>query len=248
MTSFTEAWGGGSGRVQALVPSARLVCGACALASCAVVPLNKSFGVALFLCVLVAWTIFCGLPLQRLAGLLRFSVFLFMPLFLLVPFSWVQRGGDVFSKVLCVTLVIGLRGTACIVVCAATMSSVELAEFGQGLAGLRLPRVVTALVVQIAHQTALLADEVQRLVSALRVRGVASASMVARLRCLFALPVIWLLRMLQRAERVSAAMEMRGFKGPLCVDRDYFSAHDVCAMTVALVLFMAVVFVSLGVR
>jgi energy-coupling factor transporter transmembrane protein EcfT len=48
---------------------------------------------------------------------------------------------------------------------------------------------------------------------ALRMRGLPTASLRCRLRGLSALPVIWLLRLAVRAERVGAAMEVRGFDG-----------------------------------
>lgn len=243
VSAFSEAWGRGSGWVRTLAPTVRLVCGAVVFASCSAAPLNGRWGTALFFCVLAGWMVLCGMPRRRLKELLRFAFLLFfVPLFLFTPLALFREKEGVFFEALRVALAIGLRGTACIIVCAASMSSLELSELGQGLAGLRLPGPVTALVLQIAHQTALLTDEVGRLETALCVRGVTTAGRTARLRCLFALPVIWLLRLLQRAERVSAAMEVRGFEGAVREKGVDLRVRDVCAMAAALLVFGAILF------
>ena len=241
MTAFTEAWGGGCGRMRMLTPSTRLACGTFVFASCSVAPLNTLGGVALFFGILIGWTAGCGLPLRRLAHVLRFAACLFLPLLLLAPFARVQGDTGSWFEALRVPLMIGLRGTACVVVCAATLSVLDLAELGQGLAGLPLPHTLAALLMQIAHQTALMTDESKRMMTALRVRGARSATVSVRLRCLFALPVIWLLRLLMRAERVSAAMEVRGFDGPLRTERLAGTpAFDRCAVAFSLLVLGAV--------
>lgn len=86
------------------------------------------------------------------------------------------------------------------------------------------------------------------MVLALRARGVTSASLIARLRCLFALPVLWLLHLVLRAERVSAAMEVRGFDGVLRGESlTVTSAWDRCAVTAALLVFGVTLALRLGV-
>ena len=241
MTVFTEAWGGGSGWMRKLKPSTRLACGTLAFACCSVASPDDPGGMALFFGVLIGWTAGCGIPLRRLVKVLRFAACLFLPLLLLAPLARFQGDAGSWFEALRVPLVIGLRGAACIAVCAATLSVLDLAEFGQGLAGLWLPHTLAALLMQIAHQTALMTDESSRMVAALRVRGVPSATVSIRLRCLFALPVIWLLRLLRRAERVSDAMEVRGFDGPLRGERAAgTSAFDRCAVALGLLVLGAV--------
>lgn len=241
MTVFTEAWGCGNGWMRKLKPSTRLACGTFVFASCSVAPLNTLCGVAIFFGVLIGWAAGCGIPLRRLSNVLRFAACLFLPLLLLAPFALFQGDSGSWSEALRVPVAIGLRGTAYVVVCAATLSVLDLAELGQGLAALRLPHTLAALIMQIAHQTALMTDESRRMVMALRVRGVPSAAVSVRLRCLFALPVIWLLRLLRRAERVSDAMEVRGFDGPLRGERAAgTSASDRCAVALWLLALGAV--------
>ena len=243
MTAFTEAWGCGNGPAKRAAPSARLSCGILVFASCSVVPLRSPWGVALFAGVLIGWTAWCGLPRRRLFSALRLAACLFLPLFLFAPFIRAQAETGSWPAALRVPLTIGLRGTACIAVCAAAMAALDLAEFGQGLSGLPLPRALVALVVQIAHQAALLTDESRRTVTALRLRGVPSAGAGMRLRGLFSLPVIWLLRLVARAERVSAAMEVRGFSGlPPTRQKIGMSASDRCAAVLTALVFGAVLY------
>ena len=243
MTAFTEAWGCGNGPAKRAAPSVRLTCGILVFASCSLAPLRNLWGVALLTGVLLGWTAWCGLPRRRLFSAVRLAACLFLPLFLFAPFIRGQAETGSWSEALRVTLTIGLRGTACIVVCAAAMAALDLSECGQGLGGLPLPRAVVALVVQIAHQAALLTDESRRTLTALRLRGVPSAGAGMRLRCLFSLPVIWLLRLTVRAERVSAAMEVRGFSGPVCNRQTAgMSASDRCAAAFAAFVFGAVLY------
>jgi len=238
MNAFIEAWGGGNGRIRHLMPSTRLVCGFFAFASCSVAPLDSLCGAELLFVILLGWVAWCGIPLRRLAAVFFFSSCLFLPLLLLTLVTHTQAVSDSWSKVLHIPMAIGLRGTACVMVCAATLSVLDISELGQGLSGLPLPRTLTALLLQIAHQTALLSEESHRMVAALRVRGVPSATVSVRLRCLFMMPVLWLLRLLMRVDRVSAAMEVRGFDGLLRSGRvTGASAGDYGAVAVSLLLF-----------
>lgn len=240
MIMFTEAWGVGHGCVGRLTPAARLLCGTLVLASCSAASLKDLSGRALFALVLVGWTAGCGLPLRRLGYLLGFAACLFLPLLLLVPVARMQGDAASASATLHVALGVGVRGMACLVVCAATFSSLQPAELRQGLAALPLPSAAAVLILQIVHQTSLLAEDSRRMVMALRVRGVTSASVVARIRCLFALPVLWLLHLVLRAERVSAAMEVRGFDGVLRGEPvTAASALDCCAVALAVLMFGA---------
>lgn len=214
MTAFTEAWGGGSGPVRAWAPSARLGYGAGALAVCVAVPLERLWGACVYVCVLAVWSAACGVPARRLMRAAGFAVCLFLPL---VALSLAVRAaaGESWTHALAAPLRVALRGLACAAVCAATMASLDVASFGEALVGLRLPRVVAAVLVQVVHQTGLLAEETRRMLTALRLRGLAGAALRFRLRVLCALPVVWLLRLAGKAERVGAAMEVRGLDGTL---------------------------------
>jgi len=192
-----------------LSPAARLTCGGLLFLVVLCVPLDRTWGLVLFFGVGIGWGVGCGLPLRRWRAVLSLACVLFLPLLLCAPILAAHRAS--WAEAVRIPLEIGLRGTAGLAVGAATMASLAFPEFGRVVDGLPVPRPLAALVVQIAHQTALLADESRRIAVALRVRGARTARWRPRLRVLAALPVIWLLRLVARAERVGAAMEVRGF-------------------------------------
>lgn len=224
-------------------PTARLLCGSLVFISCSAAPLESSLEIAIFLGIVAVWTVICGFPRRRLLQVLRFAGFLFLPLLLLAPIIRVDANLSSWSETIRVPLIIALRGTVCIVVCAATIAAMSLTELGQGLTGLRLPRLLVTLILQIAHQTVMLTDESRRTMAALRVRGVTSATLFARLRSLFALPVLWSQRFLLRAERVSAAMEMRGFEGPPHRKRAAKLSRAECGAVATSIVILGVVLV-----
>jgi energy-coupling factor transporter transmembrane protein EcfT len=202
-------------QMRHLAPSTRLLCGILVLVSCSASSLNNPLSRALFIVTVISWAVCCRLSRRRLMGILKWSLWFFLPLFCLFLFLLFRPGPGFRTDILHVSFALGLRAAASIIVCASTMEVLDLFELGEGLSGLPLPRVLVALILQIALQTALLTRESRRIAAALRLRGMQSAGITARMRCLFAMPVIWLLRLLLRAERVSAAMEVRGFDGPI---------------------------------
>jgi energy-coupling factor transporter transmembrane protein EcfT len=235
---FTEAFGGGNGAVRELTPPARLLCGAAVFAGCSVTPLTGWRGGALFAGAWLVWVVCCGLPAQRLAAALRFALRLFLPLLLLAPVArWTGEAAS-WRDALRPPLTLCARGIAGVTVSAATLSTLNLSEFARGVAALPLPRAAASLLVQLVHQTFLLADESQRMADALRVRGAPSACAAVRLRVLAALPVCWLTRIAARAARVGDAMEVRGFDGlPHGARRERLSANDRLALTLSLLAF-----------
>jgi energy-coupling factor transporter transmembrane protein EcfT len=64
------------------------------------------------------------------------------------------------------------------------------------------------LIVQLINQTMLLTEETFRIIGVLRLRG---ASGVRGIRVVFSFPIVWMVRMLFRAERTAAAMTVRGY-------------------------------------
>ncbi len=213
MIPFSEAFGGSNGTTRRLVPSVRLMCGALVFACCATVPLDSQAGIALFVGVWLAWLLGCAMPPKRLALTLGFALCFFAPLLLLAPVAHWKATNATWTESLRAPLRLGVRGIAGVTVCAGALSLLSLTEFCEAAAGLPLPRIVTGLLVQIVHQTALLTDESRRMADALRVRGAHSARLAVRLRVMAALPAGWLARLAARAARVGDAMEVRGFDG-----------------------------------
>jgi energy-coupling factor transporter transmembrane protein EcfT len=131
---------------------------------------------------------------RRLGQAFLFALAMFAPLAACAPF---------IADDPLIPLVMAWRGTLGVLVSVATCSAVEVGELRRGLCF--LPRPLAALVLQIVLQTVLLAGEVRRISHALLLRG-------GGMRALFAFPVVWLSRLLVRAERIGDAMEVRGFE------------------------------------
>jgi energy-coupling factor transporter transmembrane protein EcfT len=170
---------------------------------------------------------------------------LFLPLFLLTP--WLEAAGPVrgnpWINAAEIPLAMSLRGTACVFVCASTMAVLDVADFGAALGTLPIPRIIQHLLMQIAHQTAMLTNESQRISAAVRIRGLPS-DITSKLRFLPALPTIWLLRIMNRADRIGAAMDLRGFEFFTRSSPANFSLMDGLAVTTALLMLGA----SLSIR
>ena len=92
----------------------------------------------------------------------------------------------------------------------ATVASLTASDLREALVRLPVPSIVSAILLQIVHQTATLFYETERVASAMAVRGASSGGTTAW-RVLASLPKVWLPRVLVRAERVAAAMELRGY-------------------------------------
>ncbi|MFZ4395045.1 MAG: CbiQ family ECF transporter T component [Kiritimatiellia bacterium] len=242
MTAFLDFWGSGSIRMRRLAPSTRIVCGALVFATCLVCPAQAPLGMLLVCGIMLSWVLLCGLPWNIVAGLSLYAALLFLPLFLFTPWLTPSRP-SVETPWFCaanIPLEIGVRGVACIFVCASTIAVLDLAEFAAGLGALPIPRMIQHLMLQFVHQTAMLTNETRRVASALSVRGLPSG-FTLRLRFLPALPTVWLLRILHRADRVGAAMEVRGFDlsaGTVCSN---ISALDAFAVAAASLLLGAIV-------
>jgi len=237
MNPFIGAFGGADGHhaVGALTPQARLLCGVLVFAACAAMPLTGWCGCLLFLGVALAWCACCGLPPRRFITVLKFALCVFLPLLLLaLPAHWIGEGAS-WRDALRPPLTLCARGIAGIIVTAATLSTFNLTTFAHGVAALPFPRTVASLLVQLVHQTFLLANESRRMMTAMRMRGVPEARVATQLRVLAALPVCWLTRIATHAGRVGDAMELRGFDGlPRNTPHGRLTLRDALALALAL--------------
>jgi energy-coupling factor transporter transmembrane protein EcfT len=238
--SFHDSWGSGNARMRRLTPSARIVCGSLVFACCLVSPIHTPPGLCLACGAAIGWVALGGLPARRLFALSLYSMLLFLPVFLFTPWLETSRpaGGPHWFHAAQIPLEISLRGTACIFVCASTIAVLDLTELNAGLAALPIPRTLHHLLIQIAHQTAMLADESQRISTAVRIRGL-PLGRASKLRFLPAMPTIWLLRIMNRAERIGVAMDMRGFETITRSSPVNISLVDGFAVTTALLMLGA---------
>jgi energy-coupling factor transporter transmembrane protein EcfT len=183
---------------------------------------GKSYaGSACALAIAAIWLIACGTPRRVVSSTLLLGFGLLLPYFLLVPLLpgvSLATTGD-FVRALSLPWTILLRGLTGMLVCVGTVSVLSAPDLREALLRLPVPSMVSGILLQIVHQTAALVDETRRVAAAMAVRG-ASAGGVAALRVVFSLPQVWLPRVIDRAERIGAAMELRGYcDEPLPVSR-----------------------------
>jgi energy-coupling factor transporter transmembrane protein EcfT len=223
--TWLDVWGSAAGPVRRLAPQARILTGVGVFAACLVPRPATAAGSLLVAGTVVAWLAACRPPARLIGAASIFSLALFSPVFAIAPLApaWTVLA----------------RGVGTVLVSVATITTLDVADLDDGLAG--LPRPVAALVTQIVHQTGTLAGETRRIVQAMAVRGAVGNSR-AGANLIGALPRVWLPRIVLRAERVAAVMELRGF-GPetAAVRRISMTARDiVCVLVAALWLGLAV--------
>ena len=230
-------WGCGSGLLKSLQPHTRIISGVLIGCACLLVPL-KTIGGAVFLVVAsFCWILLASMPGKMLFRCAIASVILFFPFLLLSPWMTVDSYtttpmADRFAQ----AGGIALRSTCMLFIAASTLASLIMHDVHRGLVCLPIPRSIVALIVQLINQTMLLAEETTRIVGVLRLRG---ASGVRGIRVLFAFPIVWMVRMLFRAERSAAAMSVRGYGIETAVkgDRIKLTFADISMLSAATLAF-----------
>jgi cobalt/nickel transport system permease protein len=210
--SLHDVWGCGRGPVKRAAPWTRLVAGAAALAAC-MIPSGATLAGSLCVAIVgAAWGAACWPPGRVVRASLLLGVALFLPYFLLLPLLPGGRAvtGGTPWHALIVPWAILLHGLCGMLVSLATVTSLSAGDLREALLRLPVPGIVSSILLQIVHQTANLFYETRRVAAAMAVRG-ASSGGVAAWRVLASLPGVWLPRIMVRAERVGAAMELRGY-------------------------------------
>ncbi len=235
-----DSWGSGRGPAIRLAPEARIAVGAALFAASLAAPAGAGRGIALIAFVATGWTAACGMPMRAVKSFALLGAAMFLPYFLLVPLlasagTPGSFGQGSFLSALAAPWDVVLHGFAGLFVTAATVTSLSASDFRRGVLGLPLPRLVTGVVVQIVHQTGSLLAETGRVAAAVAVRaGSGGAGTVFRM--LGSLPRVWLPRVIDRADRVAAAMELRGYAETdlRVMGRSPIGAADVVAIGAAL--------------
>jgi energy-coupling factor transporter transmembrane protein EcfT len=211
-THWHDLWGCGRGPVIRLVPQTRILLGGAAFATCMIAPATTVAGGLLFAGTVAVWLIASRPPMKTVFGFALLGLLLFVPTFLLLPllpFDGVSAANG-WRHAFVVSADILMRGMSGVLISMATVASVTVSDLREGLTQLPLPGIVSAIVVQIVHQTASLFYETKRVASAMAVRG-ASGGGRAAWQVLWSLPRVWLPRIVDRADRVADAMELRGY-------------------------------------
>ncbi len=238
---MTQFWGSANGPVRRLLPHVRLLCGAFVIAACLVVPMHTTLLIGLAIAAVATWCLLCGLPARAWAACTVASLMLVLPILALTP--WAGAGGTappLLRDRLLVTVAIGVRGSLCLFVSAATVASLRLSETHRAVTGLPLPRPLSVLLLQILNRAVFMSEQTGWVIRGLRLR---SAGSRPGLRVTMAFPVVWMTRMLYEAERTAAAMVVRGYTTAAALSRQHerLAAADIAATAFAGALCVATV-------
>ena len=202
-------WGCGNGPLKSLYAHIKILSGILLGSSCLLIPLQSIIGICLMTIVVTCWCILAAMPVKMIIRCAIASLILFFPFFLLTP--WMIVGSstvvpmvDRFAQ----AGAIALRSTCILFIVASTIAILDIHDVHRGLACISIPRAIIILIIQLINQTILLMDETLRIIRVLRLRG---ASGVRGIRVLFSFPIVWMVRIMFRAERTAAAMIVRGY-------------------------------------
>ena len=209
-----DLWGCGRGPAARLAPQTRLLAGAAALAAAMLAPPVDLRGMLVIAGASGSWLAACRPPLRVVRRVMALGTAVLLPYGVLLALAWALAPGaggapTSWRQALTVAWSVLARGLAAVLVSLATAASLSGSDLRDGLARLPVPRVASSILLQMLHQSATLAQETRKIVSALELRG-ASSRATAAWRLLASLPRVWLPRVMGRAERVAAAMELRG--------------------------------------
>jgi energy-coupling factor transporter transmembrane protein EcfT len=143
-------------------------------------------------------------------SILFFGLVLLLPYFLLAPLMPAGEPGMTWRHSVSILGAMFLHGMTGLAVSVATLATLNASDLRKGLLHLPVPSLVSAILLQIVYQTATLAYETDRVASAMAVRG-ASKGWRTAWRVMSSLPQVWLPRILERADRVAATMELRAY-------------------------------------
>lgn len=209
MKELFSFWGCGNGPVKYLQPQSRVLAGLFVASSCLLMPLLTVKQAVLMATVTACLIILVSMPPKMLIRYAIASVILFFPFFLLSP--WMRTDSSAMPEISACIAQSGsivLRSTCMLFITLSIISSLEFHEVSRGLSVLPLPGAFIALIVQLINQTMLLTEETARITSVLQLR---SGTGVRGFKVVFAFPVVWMVRMIFRAERQAAAMAIRGY-------------------------------------
>ncbi|MGD0590098.1 MAG: energy-coupling factor transporter transmembrane component T [Bacteroidota bacterium] len=202
-------WGCGKGPLKSLHAHIRILSGILLGCGCLLIPLQSVTGIAFMIIIAICWCVLAAMPIKMLLRCAIASFILFFPFLLLTP--WMTVGSSSVAPMIdrfAQAGAIALRSTCVLFIAASTIATLAIQDVHRGLACLPIPRTFVVLIVQLINQTMLLTEETFRIIGVLRLRG---ASGVRDIRVMFSFPIVWMVRMLFRAERTAAAMTVRGY-------------------------------------
>jgi energy-coupling factor transporter transmembrane protein EcfT len=214
LAPWLDFWGRARGPVARLAPQSRIMVGMALFAACLTAPATSAPGAILIPAIALSWIVLCGVPRQTAKALILLGLAMFLPYFLLAPILVGGRAAfaetSVWARAFAGPWDIFLHGLAGMLVATATAATLSASDLRQGLVSLPVPRVLAVILIQIVHQASELQFESKRVAAALAVRSGTSGLRTA-VRVLTSLPQIWLPRIINHADRIAAAMELRGY-------------------------------------
>lgn len=177
-----------------------LLAAAVLLAKAATMP-----GGLLVLTLTLSWMWLCGFPFRQLWRLAAGGLLLFATILGGLALAGALGEGPLRPEV---AWTLALKGVALAGLSWATLATFRLGELLAALGG--GPGTLSLILEQIIQQVRNLLDESRRIAQAWQLRGGSGRLYLPLLR---AAPMVWLPRVAHRAERVAAAMELRGIPG-----------------------------------
>jgi energy-coupling factor transporter transmembrane protein EcfT len=209
MNDVFAFWGCGKGPIKSLQSHIRILSGILIGSGCLFIPLQSITGIVFMVITAICWCVLAAMPKKMLFRCAIASLILLFPFILLTP--WMTIDSSTITPMIDRFAQAGanaLRSTCVLFVAASTIATLAIQDVHRGLASIPIPRTFAVLIVQLINQTMLLTEETIRIIGVLRLRG---ASGVRGIRVLFFFPIVWMVRMLFRAERTAAAMTVRGY-------------------------------------
>lgn len=204
--AWHDIWGCARGLAKILSPQARILVGTGVFAACLVAPAATLPGAAFAIVLSLSWLGMSWPPLRTMRAALGLGLSVLLSSVLFIHVLGLATG----TSSLATSLGMLAWGTSALISTLATVTLLSMSELREGLMRLPVPPIVSAILTQMIHQTATLGYETRRMAAAMAVRG-ATSNRASGFRILTALPTVWLSRVIERADRVAAAMELRGY-------------------------------------
>jgi cobalt/nickel transport system permease protein len=243
-----EWFGSGRGSLKASAPITRLLAWVLVITACLLLRPSIWYELITAVSILVIWLALTRPPLSGIIKLLGLGLVFFIPVFILLP--WTGRSEQMIDLFGIMTIRsdawvaptnVLARGIFCLLLGYGLIASLEKSEFQQALTRLPLPRVIVVMVHQILRWLGPIVEESTSIGRAVALRG-GTRGFKTGLRLTRALPVAWLPRVLHRADRVSAAMQVRDYRGELMDPGPWrLKAADAWILLTSLFLLSAVV-------
>lgn len=206
--AWHDIWGCARGPARRLTPQARILVGVGVFAASLIVPAATWPGAALAVAASLAWLAACRPPLRTMRVALSLGLSVLSSSLLLVCLLTLASESNSAPLTVCLGLLVA--GTSAFISTLTTVTVLSMSDLREGLLRLPVPAMVSGILLQMIHQTATLAYETRRMAAAMAVRG-ATSNRLSGLKLLTSLPRVWLPRVIERADRVAAAMELRGY-------------------------------------